>query len=85
MTMKQFEQFEATSLFCARCKKAVPIRKKLLLVLPDGSLFDYLCTYCSSSVGTKKEPLTEIPSQRTVSQEEYGAMRETFDNEFKNG
>jgi hypothetical protein len=80
--MKQFEQFEATSLFCARCQKAVPIRKKLLLVLPDGSLFDYLCAHCSSSVGTKKEPLTEEPAPRTVSQEEYGAMRDAFQGGF---
>ena len=48
-----FEQFEATSLYCPKCKTAVPVRKKLLLVLPEGEEYEYLCVYCSSSVGTK--------------------------------
>jgi hypothetical protein len=48
-----FEQFEATSLYCPRCKAAVPVRKRLLLVLPEGEEYEYLCAYCSSSVGTK--------------------------------
>jgi len=48
-----FEQFEATSLYCPRCKTAVPVRKRLLLVLPEGDEYEYLCAYCSSSVGTK--------------------------------
>ena len=48
-----FEEFEATSLYCPRCKAAVPVRKKLLLVLPDGEEYEYLCAYCSFSVGMK--------------------------------
>jgi hypothetical protein len=50
-----FEQFEATSLYCAQCKSAVPVRKRLLLVLPEGDQYEYLCAYCSASVGTKTE------------------------------
>jgi hypothetical protein len=50
-----FEEFEATSLYCPRCKAAVPVRKKLLLVLPEGDEYEYLCVYCSSSVGIKTE------------------------------
>ena len=53
MRRPSFEQFEATSLYCPRCKAAVPVRKKLLLVLPEGEEYEYLCAYCSSSVGTK--------------------------------
>ena len=53
MQKSSFEQFEATSLYCARCKAAVPVRKRLLLVLPEGEEYEYLCAYCSSSVGTK--------------------------------
>lgn len=53
MNRSHFEEFEATSLYCPRCKTAVPVRKKLLLVLPEGEEFEYLCAYCSSSVGTK--------------------------------
>jgi len=48
-----FEEFEATSLYCPKCRTAVPVRKKLLLVLPEGDEYEYLCAYCSSSVGTK--------------------------------
>jgi DNA-directed RNA polymerase subunit RPC12/RpoP len=53
MNRPQFKEFEATSLYCPKCKAAVPVRKKLLLVLPEGDEFEYLCAYCSSSVGTK--------------------------------
>ncbi|MEW6441086.1 MAG: cytoplasmic protein [bacterium] len=51
----QFDQFEASSLFCPRCKRAVPVRKRLLLVLPDGERYEYLCAFCSSSIGRKVE------------------------------
>jgi len=53
MREPSFKQFEATSLYCPRCKAAVPVRKKLLLVLPEGEEYEYLCARCSSSVGTK--------------------------------
>jgi len=53
MQKSSFEQFEATSLYCPKCKAAVPVRKRLLLVLPEGEEYEYLCAYCSSSVGTK--------------------------------
>jgi hypothetical protein len=48
-----FQDFEATSLYCPRCKSAVPVRKRLLLVLVDGELYEYLCAYCSESLGSK--------------------------------
>ena len=50
---KQFEELEASALFCLKCKKAVPVRKKLLLTLPEGDKYDYLCTGCGSLVGSK--------------------------------
>ncbi len=50
-----YDQFEASELFCPRCRQAVPVRKRLLLVLPDGDKFEYLCSYCSHSLGTKME------------------------------
>ena len=58
MQKPSFDQLEATSLYCPRCKAAVPVRKRLLLILPEGEEYEYLCAYCSSSVGTKiaKEP-----------------------------
>ena len=48
-----FEEFDATELYCADCRQAVPVRKRLLLVLPEGDKYEYLCAYCSGSVGTK--------------------------------
>ena len=50
---RQFDQFEASELYCPHCKQAVPLRKNLLLVLPDGERYDYRCVYCGTSVGTK--------------------------------
>ena len=48
-----YEEFEATSLFCPRCRKAVPVRKRLLLILPTGTKYDYLCAECGAPVGGK--------------------------------
>lgn len=49
-----FRKFEATELFCNRCRSAQPVRERLLLVLPDGELFEYLCAVCGAAVGTRK-------------------------------
>jgi hypothetical protein len=32
----------------------MPVRERLLLVLPDREIFDYLCTACGSSVGRRE-------------------------------
>jgi hypothetical protein len=48
-----YKDFEATELFCSLCKRAVPVRKKLLLILPEGEKYDYSCVYCGSSIGDK--------------------------------
>jgi hypothetical protein len=50
-----FEEFEATSLFCPRCRRATPARKHLLLVLPTGNKYDYRCAECSTQVGGKTD------------------------------
>lgn len=51
----QFEEFEATELYCSRCGQANPVRRRLLIVLPDGNKYDYTCTVCGSSVGSKMD------------------------------
>jgi hypothetical protein len=51
---QQFENFTASSLYCEKCKTAMPVRERLLLVLPDRELYDYLCTGCASSVGRRE-------------------------------
>ena len=54
MNQQQFENFTASSLYCEKCKAAMPVRERLLLVLPDKELYDYLCTGCASSVGSRE-------------------------------
>ena len=49
-----FEELQASVLFCGRCREPRPVRERLLLVLPDGELNEYLCRACGSSVGTRK-------------------------------
>jgi hypothetical protein len=54
MSQAQFENFTASSLYCEKCKAAMPVRERLLLVLPEKEIFDYLCTGCASSVGQRE-------------------------------
>ena len=54
MSQQQFENFTASSLYCKKCKAAMPVRERLLLILPDKEIFDYLCTGCASSVGQRE-------------------------------
>ena len=50
-----FDEFEATSLFCPRCRRATAARKRLLLVLPSGNKYDYVCAECGAGVGGKMD------------------------------
>jgi hypothetical protein len=54
MSQQQFENFTASTLYCEKCRATMPVRERLLLVLPDKELFDYLCTGCGSSVGQRE-------------------------------
>ncbi len=56
MARDAFEQLEASLLFCPQCREAVPVRKRLLLILPQGNKFEYLCNRCASVCGDKIEP-----------------------------
>lgn len=53
MAKEQFRDFDATQLYCPVCRKAVPVRKRLLLVLSEGEKYDYTCVVCGTSVGDK--------------------------------
>ena len=62
---KQFDRFQATELYCPRCGRSMPVRERLLLVLPEGEKYEYLCAYCGTSVGDRlvqgeKQPLIII-------------------------
>lgn len=50
---EQYRDFEALELYCPKCRRAVPVRKRLLLILPEGEKYDYTCVYCGTSVGDK--------------------------------
>jgi hypothetical protein len=57
----QFEEFQASVLFCGRCQQPRPVRERLLLVLPDGELHEYLCSACGSSVVSRKVEVEAPP------------------------
>lgn len=57
-----FGQFNATLLYCNTCRKAMPVRERLLLVLPDGDLYDYTCQGCNSSLGSKTDKSVAPPA-----------------------
>ena len=53
----------------------MPVRERLLLVLPDREIYDYLCSGCASSVGSREvtagekmmaRPMTTRRQRRTV-------------------
>lgn len=48
-----YGEFEASELFCSNCRRARPVRKRLLLVLPQGNKYEYVCSACGNSVGDK--------------------------------
>lgn len=56
---QQFKKFRATELYCPKCQRSMPVRERLLLVLPEGEKYEYLCARCGTSVGdriVKEEP-----------------------------
>jgi hypothetical protein len=49
----QYGSFQASLLYCPQCKQATPTRERLLLVLPNGNLYEYRCAQCGTSTGSK--------------------------------
>lgn len=60
----QFESLRASSLYCRRCGQAMPVRERLLLVLPDKEIYDYLCTGCADSLGQREVTAGELIQTR---------------------
>jgi hypothetical protein len=52
---EQFGSLNASLLYCPRCRVATPTRERLLLVLPTGNLYEYLCMQCGVSTGSKTD------------------------------
>ena len=51
---KQFESLRASTLFCRKCGQAMPVREKLLLILPGREIYEYLCVRCGESLGKRE-------------------------------
>jgi hypothetical protein len=51
---ESFRDFSASELYCPKCGHSMPVRQKMLLVLPGGELYDYTCARCGTSVGTRR-------------------------------
>jgi hypothetical protein len=62
VSARQFDEFRASSLYCRRCEVAQPVRQRLLLVLPDKELHEYVCTVCGESVGNKEVTAADVVS-----------------------
>lgn len=73
--MQQFESLRASSLYCKKCQTAMPVREKLLLVLPDKEIYDYLCTGCASSLGQREVTAGELMMTRSAMARQAGARR----------
>jgi len=50
---QQFGTFTASELHCPKCRSAQKVRERLLLVLPTGELYEFLCARCATSLGKR--------------------------------
>ncbi|MBU4367093.1 MAG: hypothetical protein KKF10_08155 [Verrucomicrobia bacterium] len=78
----QFENLRASELYCPTCRKLQPVRERLLLVLPHAELYDYRCTTCGLSLGSRevKAPVqTLVPSSSLPRPPACSAIRQPTD------
>ena len=52
---EDFEELEATELYCPKCNRAAPVNKYLLLILPEGDKYEYRCRLCGTKGGKKTD------------------------------
>ncbi len=64
MSARQFRDFRAASLYCGTCAQAMPVRERLLLVLPEKELYEYLCSECGAVVGNREVSAAEQVMRR---------------------
>jgi hypothetical protein len=50
---QQFGDLSATELFCPKCRISQPVRERLLLILLNGELHEYVCAKCGASLGKR--------------------------------
>jgi hypothetical protein len=75
--MEQFESFKASQLYCRKCAKSMPVRERLLLILPEKELYEYRCTGCAESLGQREVSLADqrIASLRAPRRGARAALR----------
>ncbi|MFH0924740.1 MAG: hypothetical protein V1872_03770 [bacterium] len=80
--MDSFEEFRAATLFCPKCKVANPVRERLLLVLPEGNMYEYRCAKCGTSVGTKKDKDGINQVKEKLKKQQHSAQQSKTANSF---
>jgi translation initiation factor 2 beta subunit (eIF-2beta)/eIF-5 len=60
----KFESLRASSLFCKACGEAKPVQERLLLVLPEKELYEYVCSACGAAVGSREVSAAEQVMRR---------------------
>ncbi len=70
MSARQFDAFRASTLFCKNCQKAMPVNERLLLVLPEKELHEYVCTGCGEIAGTREVSAAEQIMRREAKQQQ---------------
>jgi hypothetical protein len=63
----QFGNFTASELFCPKCQVSQRVRERLLLVLPSGELYEFLCTACGTSLGKRTVSGPAVAAPRPAS------------------
>ena len=58
---RQYDDLQATELFCPRCRAAMPVRENLLLVLPDGDIYQITCARCGDELARQTRKGGEGP------------------------
>lgn len=61
-----FQEFEATTLYCPYCHQTVPVRKRLLLILPEGDKYEYYCARCGRPIGAKLDKRQALKQTRFI-------------------
>lgn len=78
MSARQFDAFRASTLFCKTCQKTMTVTERLLLVLPEKELHEYLCTGCQEVVGTREVSAAEQVMRRETQQRPTGPQVRIF-------
>lgn len=65
---RQFNNLSASELYCPRCKASQPVRERLMLVLPHAEIFDYRCTVCGDSLGSREVKANPLMAAQAAAQ-----------------